>query len=89
MQRLPPSKVVEAGPRGYRPAIIKLPIKRPADTLHIAPPVLYAVANALSLKQHTQVDQHLKVLGHSENVGHLGNHNTVAIGAALMMLHDI
>ena len=89
MERLPPSKVVEARPRGYRPAIVKLPIKRTTNAVHIATTVLYAIADSLILKQHTQVDQHLKILGHAERVGHLGNHNAIAIHTALMVFHDI
>ncbi len=88
MKRLPSAVIVQARPRSYRPAIIKLPI----DGAHAAPaissPMLHAVSHGLRLKQLRDVQQRIEGLRIQEIFRDAIENFAVASGIFLMGFHD-
>ncbi len=51
--------------------------------------MFHPVADSLRLERHAQVDQRFEILGQSERVEHLTNHQRVSAGVFLVHFHDI
>ena len=69
VQSLPTAKVVDAGPAGYRPAVVELPDHRTHAAAPVPPPVLDTVLHGLCLQQLGGVYQQLQTAGIQVHLG--------------------
>ena len=88
LQGLPAAEVVDARPRGDRPAVVELPVQRPAAAASLPPPVLHADPHRLGMEDLAQVHERREILGQPELLGHVVEDAGVADRAALMMVEQ-
>lgn len=89
MQRFPAAVIIDRSPRGNRPTVVELPVNRAHAAPAIAPPVLHAVADGLSLQELGSIQHRIEIAGILERLRQIIHNLTVGRVVALMLFHNI